>query len=157
MAVLACAENAIGPDAVLPHAILTSHKGISVEVNNTDAEGRLVLADALSYGQKEYSPSVVIDVATLTGACVGKFIEKTSLHLMTHFIVALGEYTAGLFSNDDTLATDLQKTGTDCFERCWRLPILPEHTLELKGTFSDSRSTGKVKHASNKVLSSHKS
>ncbi|RLN98648.1 hypothetical protein BBJ28_00026247 [Nothophytophthora sp. Chile5] len=68
---LALAENAIGSKAVKPHTIVKSHKGITVENNNTDAEGRLVLGDALSYVQKEYSPKKIVDVATLTGACMG--------------------------------------------------------------------------------------
>ncbi|RLN59300.1 hypothetical protein BBJ29_009105 [Phytophthora kernoviae] len=127
---LALAENAIGSKAVKPNTIVKSHKGITVENNNTDAEGRLVLADAMSYVQKEYSPKKVIDVATLTGAC----------------LVALGEQCAGLFSNSDELAKNLQETGTDCHERCWRLPILPEHSASLKGTQSDSRSTSRGRY-----------
>ncbi|EQC29268.1 hypothetical protein SDRG_12936 [Saprolegnia diclina VS20] len=126
VAVLALAENAIGSKAAKPHTIVQSHKGLTVEVNNTDAEGRLVLGDALSYVQRYYAPHTVIDVATLTGAC----------------IVALGEYTAGLFSNSDKLATALIDAGASTHERCWRLPILPEHTAELKGSMSDSRSMG---------------
>ena len=111
VAVLALAENAIGPRAVKPHAILQSKKG-SVEVSNTDAEGRLCLADAMSFVQSEYSPSHVVDIATLTGACV----------------VALGEYTAGLFSNDDKMSSEIVTAGENAFERCWRLPILREHS-----------------------------
>ncbi|KAL4095258.1 hypothetical protein PRIC1_008635 [Phytophthora ramorum] len=127
---LALAENAIGSKAVKPLTIVKSHKGITVENNNTDAEGRLVLGDAMSYVQKEYKPKKVIDVATLTGACM----------------IALGEHCAGLFSNSDDLAKKLQESGTECHERCWRLPILPEHTAALKGTQSDSRSTGRVRY-----------
>ncbi|KAG7401998.1 hypothetical protein PHYBOEH_008519 [Phytophthora boehmeriae] len=127
---LALAENAIGSKAVKPNTIVKSHKGITVENNNTDAEGRLVLGDAMSYVQKEYSPKKVIDVATLTGAC----------------LVALGEHCAGLFSNSDELAKNLQETGTECHERCWRLPILPEHTAALKGSQSDSRSTSRGRY-----------
>ncbi|CAI5712023.1 unnamed protein product [Peronospora destructor] len=127
---LALAENAIGSKAVKPLTIVKSHKGITVENNNTDAEGRLVLGDAMSYIQKEYKPKKVIDVATLTGACV----------------VALGKHCAGLFSNSDDLAKKLQETGTKCHERCWRLPILPEHIAALKGSQSDSRSTGRGRY-----------
>ncbi|KAE8883449.1 hypothetical protein PF005_g74 [Phytophthora fragariae] len=127
---LALAENAIGSKAVKPLTIVKSHKGITVENNNTDAEGRLVLGDAMSYVQKEYTPKKVIDVATLTGACM----------------VALGEHCAGLFSNSDELAKKLQEAGTECHERCWRLPILPEHTAALKGSQSDSRSTGRGRY-----------
>jgi leucyl aminopeptidase len=127
---LALAENAIGSKAVKPLTIVKSHKGLTVENNNTDAEGRLVLGDAMSYVQKEYKPKTVIDVATLTGACM----------------VALGEHCAGVFSNSDDFAKKLQKTGTECHERCWHLPILPEHTAALKGSQSDSRSTGRGRY-----------
>ncbi|TMW68429.1 hypothetical protein Poli38472_005897 [Pythium oligandrum] len=127
---LGLAENAIGSKAVKPHTIVKSHKGITVENNNTDAEGRLVLGDTLSFVQQEYKPKTVIDVATLTGAC----------------IVALGEHCAGLFSNSDDLADNLVKSGTTSYERCWRLPILPEHTEALKGSQSDSRSTSKGRY-----------
>lgn len=127
VAVLALAENAIGAEAYKPHAILEAHDGQTVEVGNTDAEGRLALADALSYVQEKYSPSRVIDLATLTGACV----------------VALGEYTAGVFSNDPILAKRLEHAGEECFERCWPMPILPEHSAELSSDFADISSTGK--------------
>lgn len=94
VAVLALAENAIGPAAYKPHTIIPTPKG-SVEVSNTDAEGRLALADAFSYVQKVYKPHTLIDAATLTGACV----------------VALGEGTAGLFSNNEQLSADLLNSG----------------------------------------------
>ncbi|TDH73136.1 uncharacterized protein CCR75_008443 [Bremia lactucae] len=127
---LALAENAIGSKAVKPLTIVKSHLGITVENNNTDAEGRLVLGDAMSYVQKEFKPKTVIDVATLTGACM----------------VALGQHCAGLFSNSDDLADKLTEVGTECHERCWRLPIHPEHTAALKGSQSDSRSTGRTRY-----------
>ena len=126
VACVALAENAIGAKAVKPNAILRSAMGMTVEVGNTDAEGRLCLGDAIWYVQEHHSPDTVIDVATLTGACV----------------VALGEYTAGLFANNDHLAEALADAGDGCFERCWRLPILPEHTEELKGGYADLRSIG---------------
>jgi leucyl aminopeptidase len=127
VAALALAENAIGPAAVKPHAIVSSHKGISVEIGNTDAEGRLVLADALSYVQRRYAPARIVDTATLTGACV----------------VALGEYAAGLFSNDDALSAALRGAGERAGERAWPMPILDEHDAELEGHFADVRSIGK--------------
>ena len=127
VAALALAENAIGPAAVKPHAIVSSHKGISVEIGNTDAEGRLVLADALSYVQRRYAPARLVDAATLTGACV----------------VALGEYAAGLFSNDDALSAALRGAGERAGERAWPMPILDEHDAELEGHFADVRSIGK--------------
>eukprot|EP00042_Codosiga_hollandica_P057325 m.846185 g.846185 ORF g.846185 m.846185 type:complete len:515 (-) comp59556_c0_seq9:90-1634(-) len=125
--VLALAENCIGSRAYKPHAIIKSHKGLTVEIGNTDAEGRLALADALSFTQAKYKPHTVIDLATLTGACV----------------VGLGEYAAGLFSNDDALAKALAEAGDAVHERLWRLPILPEHEEELKNVYADTSSTGK--------------
>ena len=127
-AVLAIAENAIDANAYKPHAIVRSHSGMTVEVGNTDAEGRLVLADALSYTQEEYSPKTIIDVATLTGAC----------------IVALGEYSAGLFSNNLSLTQEIQAASEKTFERCWPLPLFPEHIEEIKSIQADIKSTGKV-------------
>ena len=99
-----------------------------MEVGNTDAEGRLVLADALTYALDEHRPRQLIDVATLTGACV----------------VALGEYSAGLFSNDDALSASLRDAGAACAESAWPLPILEEHSAELrKGSpFADLKSIG---------------
>ena len=86
--VMALAENAIGREVYKPGDIIKSLKGLTVEVGNTDAEGRLVLADAITYTCREFQPKSLIDIATLTGSVM----------------VALGEETAGLFSNDDTLA-----------------------------------------------------
>lgn len=128
--VLGLAENAIGKGAYKPMSIIKSHKGLTVEVGNTDAEGRLVLADALSYGANKFKPKTVIDVATLTGACM----------------VALGPYAAGLFANNDALAASLLAAGDRHFERTWRLPILPEHEEELKGKLADVSSTGESRY-----------
>lgn len=153
-------------------------QGITVENNNTDAEGRLVLGDTLSYVQKEYKPKKVIDVATLTGACMGRWRSLIHLYMVMYGLwstrvtlsiavaVALGEHCAGLFSNSTNLAnklqvmrvlwtliysavTDvarLQETGTACHERCWHMPILPEHTEALKGSQSDLRSTSRGRY-----------
>lgn len=126
VAVLALAENAIGSGAYKPHAIIESHKGLSVLIGNTDAEGRLALADALSYGQSKYQPHTIVDVATLTGACV----------------VALGEYASGLFYNDDGLRDELVAAADATFERVWPMPIFPEHEDELKTAQADVSSTG---------------
>ena len=93
--VMALAENAIGREVYKPGDIIKSLKGLTVEVGNTDAEGRLVLADAITYTCREFQPKSLIDIATLTGSVM----------------VALGEETAGLFSNDDTLASDLLAAG----------------------------------------------
>jgi leucyl aminopeptidase len=126
--VLAVAENAIGSRAYKPHAVIRSHAGKTVQISNTDAEGRLVLADALSLVRQRHSPEVIIDMATLTGACM----------------VALGEYAAGLFSNDSKLSQQLAQSGQQVAERLWPMPILPEHVEEItKGVEqADLKSTG---------------
>jgi leucyl aminopeptidase len=104
---LGIAENAIDSRSYKPGDILKSMKGLTVEIGNTDAEGRLVLADTFTYVQREFKPTEMIDLATLTGACM----------------VALGSETAGLFSNNDEMASSLLKSGTKVFEPLWRLPI----------------------------------
>jgi leucyl aminopeptidase len=130
--VAAAAENAIDALAYKPHAILRSHKGLTVEIGNTDAEGRLVLADALSFAQSRHRPHTVVDMATLTGAC----------------IVGLGEYTAGLFTNNKALREGLVAAGEGRGERLWPMPILPEHRDELTGgtPFADLKSTGEGRY-----------
>lgn len=132
VAVLGLAENAIGSNSYKPLSIYSSRAGF-VEVSNTDAEGRLVLADCFSLVQDVHNPSTIIDLATLTGACV----------------VGLGEYSAGLFSNSPELAAPLQAAGDRVHERSWRMPIYPEHTAELEnkdgGNYADLKSTGKSK------------
>jgi len=111
------AENAIGKHAYKPGDIIKSMKGLTVEIGNTDAEGRLVLADTFTYVQKEFKPKKLINLATLTGACK----------------VALGNDTAGLFSNCDDIAEQLDKSGKRMFEPLWRLPITDEHRESMKG------------------------
>ena len=96
-------------------------KGYTVEIGNTDAEGRLVLADQMTYVQKEFSPKQMIDLATLTGAVM----------------IGLGHETAGIFSNDDTLAENILNSGEKTFESFWRLPITDEHRANMKGKQSD--------------------
>lgn len=123
--VLAIAENAIGPLSYKPGDVIVGHAGKTVEVNNTDAEGRLVLADALSYIQAEYKPTEIIDLATLTGGIV----------------VALGEDAAGLFSNDDSLAERLMKSGDKTYERLWRMPLYPEYREMLKSHIADMKNS----------------
>jgi leucyl aminopeptidase len=129
--VLCLAENAISDKAYHPSAILKSYKGITVEVRNTDAEGRLVLADGLSYVQKMHGPKTIVDLATLTGACV----------------VALGETAAGLFTNSDKLRVELENASKISGEKIWHLPIFEEHTSEIKGTESDLKNIGKGRQA----------
>ena len=122
------AENAIDSKSYKPGDIIKSMKGLTVEIGNTDAEGRLVLADTMTYVQRNYTPKEMIDLATLTGACK----------------VALGDDTAGLFSNDDKMAERLSKSGTRSFEDVWRLPITKEHRDSMKGAQSDLCNKGKT-------------
>ncbi|MGL5626260.1 MAG: leucyl aminopeptidase [Candidatus Rhabdochlamydia sp.] len=123
--VLALAENAIGPSSYKPGDVYTSRLGKTVEINNTDAEGRLVLADALCYVEDIYAPHIVIDFATLTGAIV----------------IALGEEAAGLFSNNDSLVRGLRKAALRTDERLWRLPLYPEYTEMLKSEIADLKNS----------------
>jgi len=118
---LAAAENMVDTDAYRVDDIITMHNGVTVEVTNTDAEGRLVLADALSWGQKTYKPAAIIDLATLTGGVV----------------VALGDYCAGMFCADDKLRDKLSASGETTGERLWRLPLWPDHRKQLKSPHAD--------------------
>lgn len=130
--VIASTENSIGPDSYKPGDVYKSYEGTMVEISNTDAEGRLVLADALSYVQKHYSPKKIIDLATLTGG----------------IIIALGEEVTGLFSNDDELAKDLMAAGEATYERVWRLPIYPEYKEALKSKIADIKNSADRKASS---------
>lgn len=132
IAVLSVAENAVGPDSYKPGDVYRSHSGKTVEISNTDAEGRLVLADAISYVQEKYAPSQLIDFATLTGGVV----------------VALGEEATGLFSNNDTLAKALERAGERTHERLWRLPLYPEYKEYLKSSIADIKNSGPRKASS---------
>ncbi len=123
--VVAAAENMPSGEATKPGDVVTSMSGQTIEVLNTDAEGRLVLCDALTYIDK-YKPDVVIDIATLTGAV----------------ITALGNHTTGLMSNNDQLADDLYKAGTDSQDRCWRLPLWDEYHKQLNSNFADLANIG---------------
>jgi leucyl aminopeptidase len=107
IAVCGCVVNMVGGNGFLPSDILTSYSGKTVEIGNTDAEGRLVLADAMAYIIDKEKPTEIIDVATLTGACM----------------VALGGHYGGLFSNCDTMSKGLLASGENTGERLWRLPI----------------------------------
>lgn len=105
--VMACAMNMIGQTSFVPDSIYKSYKGLFVEIGNTDAEGRLVLADAIAYTIDKHAPEQVVDLATLTGACMA----------------ALGGAYAGLFSTSNTLANALYKAGEEVGERLWRMPV----------------------------------
>ena len=119
--VLPIVENMVSGDATRPGDIVKSFSGKTVEIGNTDAEGRLILADAMSYALKKYKPKVLIDMATLTGACV----------------VALGEKIAGLFSFDNDLSEIIIESGENTYERCWRLPMPEDYKELLKSDFAD--------------------
>ena len=119
-------ENMPSGTAYKPGDIIKSYKGINVEVLNTDAEGRLVLADIITYGCEIYKPKVVIDFATLTGAIV----------------VALGQHYAGLFSNDDKLAKALYESGISTNEKVWRMPLHNDYDKELNSPFVDLKNIG---------------
>jgi leucyl aminopeptidase len=111
--------------AVKPADIVTTMSGQTVEVLNTDAEGRLVLCDAITYS-RGFKPAAVIDVATLTGAC----------------IIALGNHYSGLMSNNEELARQLQSAGVRADDRAWRLPIGEEYVEQLKSNFADIANVG---------------
>jgi leucyl aminopeptidase len=123
--VVASCENLPSGTAVKPSDIVTTMSGMSVEVLNTDAEGRLILCDALTYSRR-FKPAAVIDVATLTGACV----------------IALGNHYSGLMSNNEGLAEELESAGTRADDRAWRLPVGDEYADQLKSNFADMGNIG---------------
>jgi leucyl aminopeptidase len=123
--IVAAVENMPDGDAYRPGDVITSMSGKTIEVLNTDAEGRLALCDAITFCQK-YNPDVIIDVATLTGACV----------------VALGHHATGLISNDDALADDLLAAGNAVVDRAWRLPLWDDYQPQLDSNFADMANIG---------------
>jgi leucyl aminopeptidase len=123
--VLGLAENLPGGRAYRPGDVVKAFNGKTIEILNTDAEGRVVLADALSYVAGTYHPDEIIDMATLTGACV----------------VALGNDTAGLFSNDDGLAKRLQASSQATGEKVWRMPLTQVHKDMVRGEVGDVRNS----------------
>lgn len=125
VAVLAAAENMPDANAYRPGDILTTMSGQTVEVLNTDAEGRLVLCDALTYVER-FDPELVIDVATLTGACV----------------IALGKHASGLLSNHNPLAHELLNASEQSGDRAWRLPLWDEYQDQLESPFADFSNLG---------------
>ena len=118
-------ENMPGGDAVKPGDVVTSLSGQTIEILNTDAEGRLILCDALTYAER-FKPSVVVDVATLTGACV----------------VALGHHHSGLFTADDGVAQQMQSASLAALDPCWRMPLDEEYDEALKSNFADMGNVG---------------
>ncbi|MFT4257026.1 MAG: leucyl aminopeptidase [Pseudoxanthomonas sp.] len=118
-------ENAIDGNAYRPSDVITSMSGRTIEVGNTDAEGRLILCDALTYAER-FQPAALVDVATLTGACM----------------VALGHYATGLMSKHDDLSEELLAAGENVFDRAWRLPLWDEYQTLLDSTFADVYNIG---------------
>jgi leucyl aminopeptidase len=129
---LALAENAVGPESYKPGDVFRGRTGKTVEITNTDAEGRLVLGDAISYVEDTYSPIQLIDLATLTGGIV----------------IALGEEATGLFSNNEALAHALERAGDRTHEKLWRLPLYPEYKEYLKSPIADIKNSGPRKASS---------
>lgn len=123
---LACVENGIGPRAYHPDDIITSRKGLTVEIDNTDAEGRLVLGDTLTYACDKDNPTLLIDVATLTGASM----------------VALGEEGAAIYSNDDSLPPKIHASGKDEGESFWHMPLNEELYRKLSSPVADMKNCG---------------
>jgi leucyl aminopeptidase len=118
-------ENMPSGSAIKPGDVVTSLSGQTVEILNTDAEGRLILCDALTYAER-FKPAAVVDIATLTGACV----------------VALGHHRSGMFSPDDALAAELDRAGQAALDPCWRMPLDEEYDEGLKSNFADMGNVG---------------
>jgi leucyl aminopeptidase len=127
---IAACENMPGGGAVKPGDVVTAMNGKTIEIVNTDAEGRIILADSLSYAGKFIPSNVIIDVATLTGACV----------------VALGEDIAGLFTDNEKLAKQVLVNATRVGEKLWRMPIACEYEEHLKSEIADIRNVSKTKY-----------
>jgi leucyl aminopeptidase len=123
--IVVATENMPSGKAVKPGDVVTSMSGKTIEILNTDAEGRLILCDALTYAEK-FKPAAVIDIATLTGACV----------------IALGGVRSGLFSNDEALAGELLAAGESALDPCWRMPVDDEYDEALKSNFADMANVG---------------
>lgn len=125
-AIIAAAENMPGGKATKPGDIVTTLSGLTVEILNTDAEGRLVLCDALTYAEQNHNPASIVDIATLTGAC----------------IIALGHQATGLLSNNDEIANELLSAGIQAADKAWRLPLWDEYQPQLDSNFADLQNIG---------------
>ncbi|HEY6896049.1 MAG TPA: leucyl aminopeptidase, partial [Rhodocyclaceae bacterium] len=123
--VVAAVENMPSGAAIKPGDVVTSMSGQTVEILNTDAEGRLILCDALTYVER-FEPDCVVDMATLTGAC----------------LVALGSVATGLLANDDDLAEELLGAGQEAYDRAWQLPLWDDYQTQLKSPFADMANIG---------------
>lgn len=125
VAAIPTTENMPGGSATKPGDVVTSLSGQTVEILNTDAEGRLILCDALTYVER-FDPACVIDVATLTGACV----------------IALGHVATGLLANSDSLARELIEAGQEAYDRAWQLPLWEDYQEQLQSNFADMANIG---------------
>lgn len=119
-------DNMINGKAITPGSIVKTYSGLSIEIEDTDAEGRVILADALAYLKKNFEPEVIIDLATLTGACV----------------IALGYHAAGMFTNNDALAQQLTEAGQLTNERVWRMPLWDDYDKQIKSDMADVKNLG---------------
>ncbi len=123
--IIPATENMPGGAASKPGDIVTSLSGQTIEVLNTDAEGRLILCDALTFGER-FEPAAVVDIATLTGACV----------------IALGHVASGLYSNKEALARELLAAGDEAYDRAWHMPLWDDYQEQLKSNFADMANIG---------------
>ena len=123
--IIPACENMPDANAIRPGDVLTSMSGQTIEVLNTDAEGRLILCDALTYAER-FEPEAVVDIATLTGACV----------------IALGHHASGLFSNKDSLAKELLQAGEHALDRAWHMPMWDDYQGQLDSNFADMANIG---------------
>ncbi|MGB4960144.1 MAG: M17 family metallopeptidase, partial [Saprospiraceae bacterium] len=119
--IVPAAENSVDALSIRPGDVIGSYSGKSIEVIDTDAEGRLILADAVAYINKHFQPAYLIDLATLTGSCVA----------------TLGYHAAGMFTHNDDMAQDLSKIGHDINERVWRLPLWEDYAAEMNSDIAD--------------------
>lgn len=126
IAIIPATDNMSGSSAIKPGDVITHYNGVTSEVINTDAEGRLILADALAYGIETYKPDCVVDLATLTGAV----------------IIGLGHHRTGMMSNSDVLAEELSRAGEQTGEKLWRLPLDPEYTEQIESEVADVKNVG---------------
>jgi leucyl aminopeptidase len=124
--IIPATDNMINGKAIYPGSIIKTYSGLTIEIEDTDAEGRVILADGLAYMKKNFEPDVMIDLATLTGACV----------------IALGYQAAGLFTNNDNLANQLFSIGEQVGERVWRLPLWDEYEKQIKSDMADVKNLG---------------
>ena len=118
-------ENLPDGNANKPGDVVTSMSGQTIEILNTDAEGRLILCDALTYAAR-FEPAAVVDIATLTGACV----------------IALGHVVSGLFANNDSLGRELYDAGQEAYDRTWQMPLLDDYQEQLQSNFADIANIG---------------